>query len=199
MSRDPHPRDLPARPAARPALLALVTLTSGCLAYRPIIVDRKTDFEVQVLGGFERWHERPSAAAGLALARVQAATSPDARQLLQAVLDSELLHEATRRAKQAGLVGEGRQGLLVLLAPPTTEAERERLAHLVSAENAWRLRLMQAVLASDAALGARDLPEVQRIFHRLQRATAEAGVLVEGADGRWQPTALRRAPTTPSR
>ncbi|MBK8479801.1 MAG: DUF1318 domain-containing protein [Proteobacteria bacterium] len=185
------------RPSAPVALLALATLTGGCLTYRPIIVDRKTDFEAQLLGRFERLHERPSAAAALPLARGATALGRADRLLVQAVLDSELLREATHQSKRAQLVGEGREGLLVVVTMPASDDERERLARLVTEVNAWRQSLMQAVIASDATLSASDLPEVQRVFHRLQRATAAPGDLVQDADGRW--TAAGAHSLTPSR
>lgn len=189
MRRDIYPRARALGHAARPALLALATLTSGCLTYRPIIVDRKTDFELQLLGTFERYQQRPSPNAGLAPRPRTTVAGADAGQALRAVVESELLRPEVWHGKQARLVGEGRDGLLVLLAPPAEEVERARLTRLVAQENAWRRWLMQAVIATDAALDARDLPEVQRVFHRLQLALSEPGELVQGGDGRWQPYA----------
>lgn len=194
MRRDPLPRARALGHAARPALLALATLTSGCLTYRPIIVDRKTDFELQLLGTFERYQQRPSPSAGLAPPPGTSAAGADDGQALRAVVESELLRPEVRRGKQARLLGEGRDGLLVLLAPPGEEVERTRLTRLVAQENAWRQWLMQAVIATDAALDARDLPEVQRVFHRLQLALSEPGELVQGGDDRWQPYAGGSSP-----
>ena len=158
-----------AQPPLKPALVYLgLVILGGCVTYRPVVVAPKTSLENDILGGLQRLHEdlplvtRPTTTDRL---------PPERRRVLQALIDQQLAQSEIDRLKSQGLVGEGRDGLLRALASPADPP----VARTIEAENQRRLTIMRGVIDSTSTLSERDLPAVQRCYHRYQADRAKAG------------------------
>lgn len=83
--------------------------------------------------------------------------------------------------KNNRIVGEGREGLVVLKEPPVDPAYQSYVARLVKEENADR----QMVLAAEAEAKKQPVSVVAREFARRNREAAFAGEWIEQDDGTW--------------
>lgn len=167
------------------ALLTLVTAaTTACVTVRPVIVDRKTALENEILGRFQRLQRELRLLT--ADPRELSELPPAQRRVLQAMLDRELLRPRLALHKENKAVGESKDGLLRVLAAPENPTAASELRALVAWENDSRMRIMQGVIAASDRLHPADLPEVRRMFHRLHVELARDGDRVQRADGSWQ-------------
>jgi hypothetical protein len=88
----------------------------------------------------------------------------------------------------AGLVGEGRNGLLewrdrsAALPPGITLDQAERI---VAEENRDRGVVLERLMATVPGIDASGRQEVERIFAGLNRELAPAGAWVQADDGSW--------------
>jgi hypothetical protein len=84
------------------------------------------------------------------------------------------------------VLGEGREGLLVLLAEPDSARAARWLRDLASAENHDREVLMRRALQLTPELGPDQLSVARQAFCRLVRQTAKPGHRLQRADGQWE-------------
>ncbi len=98
--------------------------------------------------------------------------------------------------KQLGWVGENNQGLIHVFQmdktgiPESLKAFSERFGpeefnHVVSQINASREVIMQRVIDMNENLSTDDLPEIRRIFGRLNTENALPGEKIQRPDGTW--------------
>ena len=99
--------------------------------------------------------------------------------------------------KRIGWVGEGREGLLKAFPMETTAAPEDladfaarypkaEFEAVVGQVNAARETIMRRVVETDPALDEDDLPQVRRVFGKLNRESALPGEKVETEDGMWE-------------
>lgn len=189
------------------AVLAAAVAIGGCLSVKPLVVDRQTQLENQILGRLQRLEaelilassvragEAPAAAKGKPRAATKGTLSPLAQEVVSASRRRAFNADDVDELKDKGVVGEGREGLLLTLAAPGDKSAAQRAAELMARENADRERIFRGVVQLDPELSERDLPLVRRIFARLQRASASPGQKVQGVDGAWQTVPARRRGT----
>jgi uncharacterized protein YdbL (DUF1318 family) len=180
------------------AVLVAAVAIGGCLNVKPLVVDRQTQVENQILGRLQRLEAelilassvragKPAAAADKKPpAATKDALSPLAKEVVEALRRRAFNADDVDALKDEGVVGEGREGLLVMLAAPSDKRAAQRAADLLARENADRERIFRGVVHLDPELSERDLPLVRRIFARLQRAAARPGQKVQGEDAAWQ-------------
>lgn len=176
MNKDSPIRSLP---LTLPLVFALNL--AGCLTYRPVVVDRKTDLETEILGSFERINTELTPAT---TSTTDAPLEGPRNELLQAVLERQLLEPHIRELKRDQMVGEGRDGLLATLSTPDPERHPHAKSQ-IKRENEQRLRQMQAIVALSPKLQPKDLPQVRRVFHQIQSGLAQPGDRVQDAQGNW--------------
>lgn len=165
--------------------LLLLVMPAACVTVKPVVLDRKTQLENQVLGLFQRLEDdlvlassvRGSGSGGL---------SPLEREAAEAMMLREFIRDDVEALKSAGWVGEGLDGLLALLKKPEEPREAARASRLVAEENGARTALMQRVVQLSPELHEADMPLVRRLFYRLNVQTARPGDLVQREDGSWQ-------------
>jgi uncharacterized protein YdbL (DUF1318 family) len=174
-------------PIARAILLvaAVATLT-GCVTLKPVVLDRKTQLENQILGTFQRLEDDLVLASSVRGVRAEAKLSPLQREALDAMMTREFHRDDLDALKQQHVIGEARTGYLAILAPPRKEAEAAKLKTLVDEENRCRKLILRRAIALGRGLSEKDLPELERIFYRLNLKTARPGDRVQAESGAWQ-------------
>jgi len=88
--------------------------------------------------------------------------------------------------KQEQAVGEGKDGLLLVLRKPDQPGRAQEVETLVKRENESRTVIFRRVIQLSRELGDKDLPLVRQVFARLNRQTARPGDRVQQEDGRWE-------------
>ena len=176
-----------------PAILFLVgrclalTLVLGCVSVKPVVMDRKTQLENQILGTFKRLKSELILSSSV---RGEAAPakkrSPLEREALEAMMTREFNRDDIEDLKSKQVVGEGNDGLLAARNLPSETVEAARVKRLIQEENAARMVLMRRVLQQSPDLSDKDLPELRRIFHRLNVQTARKGDWIQRTDGKWE-------------
>lgn len=174
------------------AALALAALLGGCVTVRPVVLDRKTELENQILGTFRRLDRELILASSVRGAAVAARLSPLQREALEAMLNREFNRDDIDALKDKQVVGEGSDGLLKVLVAGGEAAEAQRVLRLVEQENKDRMVIMRRVIQVDPTLRDKDLPLVRRIFARLMAQVATPGQRVQQEGGAWD--TVRKAP-----
>ena len=169
--------------------LALVVVV-GCVSVKPVVLDRKTQLENQILGTFKRLEgELILASSVRGAGQTAKKLSPLEREALEAMMTREFNRDDIEELKTRSVVGEGRDGLLATRDMPAEAMEAARVKKLVQEENNARLVLMRRVIQQSPDLSAKDLPELRRIFHRLNVQTARKGDWIQRSDGAWEQAA----------
>ncbi len=155
--------------------------------------------EEQVLGAWERTGQEVLLLAGVRsvdpmTGRPQPPSpmTESERQALQARRRMEFNRDDIARFRQAGHVGEGRDGMLVPLEEQVEQLrdDDQRLYDLVRAltdeENQDRLTVMERIVRTNPDLqGEEGLETVRQILAARHRQEAEAGTRIQMPDGRW--------------
>lgn len=169
----------------RAAGVALAVMLGGCVTVRPVVLDRKTELENQILGTFQRLERELILASSVRGAAPAPKLSPLQREALEAMLNREFNRDDVDQLKAKQVVGEGNDGLLRVLVAGGEPAEAKRVQQLVEQENQDRMVIMRRVIQLDRALTDKDLPLVRRIFSRLMAQVAEPGNRVQQESGAW--------------
>jgi hypothetical protein len=167
-------------------LPVIVVLCSACVTVKPVVIDRKTQLENQILGTFQRLEDDLILASSVRGERREPRMSNLEREAIEAVMTREFQRDDVDALKAKQAVGEANTGLLVLLTPPAEAAEAKRAKELVAEENRCRQVLLRRVIALGPNLSDKDLPELQRILYRINAQTARPGDRVQGEDGAWR-------------
>ena len=187
MSRSPS--KLPAVLFLLGRSLALVVFV-GCVSVKPVVLDRKTQLENQILGTFKRLQEELILASSVrGEGQAGKKLSPLEREAVEAMMTREFNRDDIEDLKTRQVVGEGNDGLLATRDMPSEAVAAARVKRLVQEENSARLVLMKRVIQQSPDLSDKDLPELRRIFHRLNVQTARKGDWVQRSDGKWEQTA----------
>jgi uncharacterized protein YdbL (DUF1318 family) len=161
-------------------------LAPGCISLKPVVVDRKTQLENQILGTFERLEDDLILASSVRGERPEPRLSALEREAIDAMMTREFQRDDIEELKAKNVVGEANSGQLAVLAAPTEEAEAKRANQLVEEENRCRKVLLRRVIALEPELSEKDLPELQQALYRLNVQTARPGDRVQGKDGAWR-------------
>jgi len=166
--------------------LALIALV-GCVSVKPVVLDRKTQLENQILGTFKRLEGELILASSVRGEGAPAKkVSPLQREALESMMTREYNRDDIEDLKTRQVLGEGNDGLVAVRDLPAEEVEAARVKKLVKEENSARLVLMKRVIQQSPDLSDKDLPELRRIFHRLNVQTARKGDWVQRSDGKWE-------------
>ena len=159
----------------------------GCVSVKPVVLDRKTQLENQILGTFRRLEGELILASSVRGEEVPARKrSPLDREALEAMMTREYNRDDIEDLKAKQVVGEANTGLLAVRDLPSDVVEGRRVEKLVEEENGARTVLMKRVIHKSPDLSNKDLPELRRIFHRLNVQTARKGDWVQRVDGQWE-------------
>ena len=188
--RDPAIRHLD-RTTLGLATVALAVALGGCVSLKPVFLDRKTQLENQVLGSFQRLEQDLILASSVRGERPAAKLSPLQREAVEAMMSRAFNKDDVDALKQEQVVGEANTGMLSIRTPPKEPALAKRVAALVQQENRDRMVIINRVIQLDPQLGDKDLPEVKRIFYRLNLQTAQPGDLVQREAGDWETARTR--------
>jgi hypothetical protein len=153
---------------------------------KPVVVDRKTQLENQILGTFQRLEDDLILASSVRGERREPRFGSLEREAVDAMMTREFQRDDVDALKAKQVLGEALTGLLVLLAPPAEAAEAKRAKELVAEENRCRQVLLRRVIALGPNLSDKDLPELQRILYRINAQTARPGDRLQGEDGAWR-------------
>jgi hypothetical protein len=177
------------RAAVAAAMLSAAAL--GCVSLKPVLLDRKTQLENQVLGSFQRLEQDLILASSVRGERPAPKLTPLQREAVEAMMSRAFNKDDVDALKQEQVVGEANTGMLSIRTQPKDPVLVKRVAALVQQENRDRLVIIKRVIQLDPQLGDKDLPEVRRIFYRLNLQTAQPGDLVQREAGDWE-TARKR-------
>ena len=170
----------------RLSLVLVACLLAGCVTFKPVVVDRKTQLENQMLGTFQRLEDDLILASSVRGERREPRLSGLEREAVDAMMIREFHRDDVDVLKSKQIVGEAKTGQLALLAPPSDEAEAKRVKQLVTEENRCRQVLLRRVIALGPNLSDKDLPELQRILYRLNAQAARPGERLQDEDGAWR-------------
>lgn len=180
------------RPALLVALLSALYCGPGCKAFRPVVIDTKTQLENQVLGTFERL-EQDLILASSVRGKKDRGLSGLQREALEAAMMREFYRDDIEALKDQRVVGEANTGLLLLLSRPASPDQARDAERLIRRENESRDVIMRRAIQLHRDLSEKDLPLVRRIFARLNQETARPGHRVQRPDGRWDTVAAPAA------
>jgi len=171
-------------------LLLVAGCLGACVTVNPVVLDRKTQLENQILGTFKRLEGELILASSVRGEGPPAKKlSPLEREALEAMMTREFNRDDIEDLKTQQVVGEGNDGLLAIRDRTSDAVEAARVNKLVQEENNARMVLMKRVIQQSPDLSAKDLPELRRIFHRLNVQTARKGDWVQRSDGAWEQAA----------
>lgn len=158
----------------------------GCVSVKPVVLDRKTQLENQILGTFQRLRGELILASSVRGKGSRAnKLSPLEREAVEAMMTREFNRDDVEDLKRAKVLGEGNNGLLARRGEPGDASKATWVKQLMEEENQARMVIMRRVIDHSPELSRSDLPEVRRIFYRLNVQTARKGDLVQGEDGQW--------------
>lgn len=171
----------------RASLAVLCTLfgSSACISVKPVVVDRTSQLENQVLGRLQRLEAELILASSVRGDAQPAPRSPWQREAAEAVMRRAFNEDDIAVLKRSGRVGEAIGGELRVLDLPTDRAQARWVRQLVAEENHDRGVIMQRVLQLSPDLTSDDLPLIRAIFHRLAMRAAQPGDRLQRDDGRW--------------
>jgi hypothetical protein len=166
----------PAARRQRPSSLALVAglllpllWLTGCLTYRPVIVDSKTQLENDILGSFAQLRREPSLGAPQSLPT----KSETERRARQALLDHAFNRLRIAQLKSERVLTERPDGLLATVGREIKlRADIREIETLRDRENEAREVLMKALIELSQSLEAKDLPKLRAFFYRLNTGKA---------------------------
>jgi uncharacterized protein YdbL (DUF1318 family) len=173
------------QPRAVLAGLLAMSALGACVTVKPVILDRKTQLENQILGTFQRLEDELILASSVRGERAVPALSPLQREALEAMLLREFIRDDIEELKSKQIVGEATTGMLVVLTLPSDAEQAKRAQDLLAQENGARQIILQRVISSSRELGDKDRPLVQRLFYRLNVQTARNGDRVQQENGAW--------------
>ena len=166
-------------------LLLAGLFLSGCVTVKPVVVDRKTQLENQILGTFQRLEDDLILASSVRGDRPEPRLSPLQREAVEAMMNREFFRDEIEELKSKQIVGEATTGLLAILALPGEPELAKRAKQLVEEENRNRLVILKRVISLNRDLSENDLPQVQHLFYRLNAQTARPGDKVQKENGAW--------------
>lgn len=163
----------------------------GCVNPRIQVVDERTALENQILGVYERLDDDLQL---LASVREPVAASGDEpahhqlrRQALQARRLEVFFRDDVDEFKQAGCLGEGRDGQLARRPCPVDGDARRTawLERVLEQVNEARRRIVEYIVATSLELAPGDIEQVRAVFVRLRREEARKGEWLQQDDGSW--------------
>ncbi len=159
------------------------------------VVDQKTALENQILGSYEELGNEMLLLASVRsvdeegkLKSVQA-VPPGKMKAIRAMQRQEFNRDDIQSFKQAGIAGEGNEGLLIFFEDDRTrqdEVFRKFATTLIAEENEDRLTLLERAIATSPSFKEDDLPRVKKIFASLNRDNAIKGDKIQREDGGWE-------------
>lgn len=171
-------------------LIALLGLgAAGCVKVKPVLLDRKTQLENQILGTFQQLEEGlilASSVRGRGEGAPAQQLSPLQREAAEALMTREFHRDEVQALKAKQVLGEGSNAMLVLIKPPAEGAAAAAARRLVERENAARQVIIRRVLQLTPGLKEGDLPLVRQMFYRLNVQTAGVGEMVQQPTGEWE-------------
>lgn len=180
------------------SLLLAAALSAGCagslLGINLFVVDEKTALEQQVLGTYESIGTDLSSYGSVRGVNPDGSINPpppmtdSQREVMRAMNNRRYNRDDVNLMLQEGIVGEGSDGLLVILADPIPAAGglTPTLAReVINEENNDRRTILERLMQTTPGVTEADRPEVQRIFATLNRDLAPAGARIQQADGGW--------------
>lgn len=169
------------------AVVMLALVATGCMNFKLIAVDRKTQLENQILGSFgELQKDLVLMQSVRGEGQDSAALPPAQREALQAMMNRQFNADDIAVLKAQGVAAETRSGLLVLRDTPRTERDADFKAEakrLLDEENRDRQVFMKRVIAINPKLSEKDLPHVQSMLFRLNADGSAPGTLIEDDHG----------------
>ena len=112
-------------------------LGAACVTVNPVVLDRKTQLENQILGTFQRLEDEVILASSVRGDRPADRLTPLEREAVEAMMLREFIRDDIEALKSKQVVGEANTGLLVLLTPPSDPAEKQQ-AQLIVREHRQR-------------------------------------------------------------
>ncbi len=186
------------------AFWTLLILASGCtLAQVDVeVVSERTALENQVLGTYHSLDNEMLLAASVrgvdpeGNIRTPPPRSPEAQDAVTALQVQSFHRDDLAAFKRLGWIGEGRDGLLASFAmdrenPPEDLKEfagrytEDEFKSVISQVNAAREVIMRRVVELNENLSEKDLPEIRRIFGKLNIDNALPGEKIQLEDGSW--------------
>jgi len=185
-------------------LFMLLFLTGCTLAQVNVeMVSERTALENQVLGTYNSLDAQMLLAASVRGVDETGAISEQPRHsreykdALTAMQTLDFHADDLAAFKQLGWVGETNKGFIANLGmdkqdvPEALESFANRFTpaefeHVIKKINAARQALMERVIYLNEDLKESDMPEIERVFARIQARDTPAGTRVQSEDGSWQ-------------
>lgn len=156
--------------AALPAFLIL----HGCAPTLRLDTPEPVKIDVAMrVDVFTHEAEKSPDPSGAGAVRTPAATSPHQRQRLRMA--------EVQTLKNDSIIGEGADGLLAIVRPPTDPDYLAYAQRIVTEENADR----QEVFQQEASDKARPLEEIVKEFAKRRREAAFRGEWIQSPSGEW--------------
>jgi len=185
----------PLRGLAQGLVLLFLAACGKLVDVNVTVVDQKTALENQILGSYEELGDEMLLLASVRsvdeegkLKSVQA-VPPGKMKAIRALQRQEFNRDDIQNFKQAGIAGEGNEGLLVFFEDERTRGDeefRKFATSLIAEENEDRITLLERAIATSPSFKEGDLPRVQKIFASLNRDNARKGDKIQREDGAWE-------------
>jgi hypothetical protein len=175
----------------------LILIAAGCTIRPPdvIITTEKTALENQLLGTSQKITDDPLSVAALwSMPPVYGreyetdtsgqGASEGRRRLILAQIRRQTLQEYIYQLKRDGILGEGSDGLLKVMAD--TLAEPEAVERIADAENEDRMVIMGFYAKSQGRVSEQDMETVRSDFAELMARESPTGTWVDDPETGWK-------------
>lgn len=174
------------------SLTGCLNKMSGLVDVNVQIVDEKTLLERQILGAYESLEKDLVLVASVRSVDTEGRLvplptfPPGQRKALEALRIREFYRDDVDALKKDGVLGEGKDGYLVLRDDSKLDPKRKALAKTVlEAENGARKALIDRILETNETLTPNDRPKVENVFAQMNRDAAKDGEWIQTQDGSW--------------
>ncbi|HHS12581.1 MAG TPA: DUF1318 domain-containing protein [bacterium] len=172
--------------------VGLLFLVTQCSIKAPEVrvTGEKTALEREVLGTYHQLEEDTWMVASMRSSRREGEVrlSPEKERVLEAMQTQKFNKDDVDEFKRKGLVGESKDGMLVIRSSKILEEnpEMDRLVReIVQEENENRTLIMNRVVELNDRLRESRQEEILNIFARMNQENSPRGTWIERDDGTW--------------
>jgi uncharacterized protein YdbL (DUF1318 family) len=172
--------------------ISAVILIFGCVKANVELGSQRTALENQILGTYKEIEEDVWMVASVRGTEPgkKIDMSEEKRAALDAMNNRKFNKDDIDEFKEAGYIGEGNRGLLIILEETgknlKSDPQRLKLIQdIVKEENQDRLVIMKRVIAVNENMNDEHMEKVEKIFAQMNRDNEIKGNHIQLEDGKW--------------
>lgn len=184
----------------RSLIPAILLFCAGCTIKTPEVTftSERTALEKQILGSYrtieeESWMITSARSASGEEEKISIPDRPEIavgrKAALEAFINRKFNADDVEDFKMDGVVGEGLEGLLVLMPNQRyseDESYRTLVDRIVRQENSDRRAIMDRIADVNSIVNPVDRKAIERVFAQMNRDASPPGTWIQSDDGKWK-------------